>query len=140
MLTVPVVTLIDIPISRWFDSHPFPREVGSMLNLMLFFSHGTGIFLFLVGILMLAPRCRWHVPRLATLAMGSGAVATIVKMFVLRPRPQVLNLDIATYDSALLWKFDWALEQVATFTASTRAFPSGSTATATAAMSWGRCG
>lgn len=132
MLTVPVVTLIDIPIARWFDRNPFPREVGSMLDLMLFFSHGTGIFLILVCVLMLAPRCRWHVPRLATLAMGAGAVATIVKMFVLRPRPHMLNLDLATYDSAMLWKFDWALEQVATFTASTRAFPSGSTATATA--------
>jgi membrane-associated phospholipid phosphatase len=132
MLTVPMVTLIDIPIARWFDNNPLPREVGSMLNLMLFFSHGTGIFLILIGILMLAPRCRWRIPRLATLAMGSGAVATIVKMFVLRPRPNVLNLDIGNYDLAMLWKFDWALEQVATFSASTRAFPSGSTATATA--------
>tara|TARA_R110002049_G_scaffold2750_2_gene21636 strand:- start:488238 stop:489041 length:804 start_codon:yes stop_codon:yes gene_type:complete len=132
MLMVPLVTLIDIPIARWFHDDPFPREVGSMLDLMLFFSHGTGILLILVGILMLAPRRRWHVPRLATLAMGSGAVATITKMFVLRPRPHVLNLDIATYDLAMLWKFDWQLEQVASFTASTRAFPSGSTATATA--------
>ena len=132
MLAVPMVMLIDITIARWFHNHPFPREVGSMLDLMLFFSHGTGIFLILVGVLTLAPRCRWHVPRLAALAMGAGAVATIAKMFVLRPRPHVLNLDIATYDLAMLWKFDWELEQVATFTASTRAFPSGSTATATA--------
>ena len=132
MLAVPMVMLIDISVARWFHNHPFPREVGSMLDLMLFFSHGTGIFLILVGVLMLAPRRRWHVPRLAALAMGAGAVATIAKMFVLRPRPHVLNLDIATYDLAMLWKFDWELEQVASFTASTRAFPSGSTATATA--------
>ena len=132
MLFVPMVILIDVAVARWFATDPLPREVGSMLDLMLFFSHGTGIFLILVCILMLAPRCRWHVPRLTVLAMGAGAVATIAKMFVLRPRPNVLNLDVATYDFAMLWAFDWELEQVATFTASTRAFPSGSTATATA--------
>jgi len=132
MLTVPMVTLIDISVARWFSGDPFPREVVSMLELMLFFSHGIGIFLILVGILLLAPRCRWHVPRLFALASGAGAVATIIKMFVLRPRPGVLNLDIATYDLAMLWVFDWELEHVATFATSTRAFPSGSTATATA--------
>ena len=68
----------------------------------------------------------------AALAMGSGALATIAKMFVLRPRPNGLNLNAASYDSAWLWAFDWNLEQVATFDAGTRAFPSGSIATAIA--------
>jgi len=132
LLCVPVVTLIDIPISRWFENHPLPREVGDAVDLTQVFSHGSGVFLILVGVVLLAPRRRWHVPRLAALALGGGAVATIAKMFVLRPRPNGLNLDIANYDAAWLWAFDWQLAQIATFDANTRAFPSGNMATATA--------
>jgi membrane-associated phospholipid phosphatase len=64
--------------------------------------------------------------------MGGGAVATLAKMFVLRPRPNSLNLDVVTYDYAWIWSFDWTLSHVATYDASTRAFPSAYLATATA--------
>lgn len=131
-LCVPLMTLVDVPISRWFVRDPFPRELTEALELTRIFSHGSGVFVILLGILLLAPRRRWHVPRLASLALGGGAVATIAKMFVLRPRPYALNLDIATYESAWLWVFDWSLSRVAAFDAGTRAFPSGNMATATA--------
>lgn len=132
MLAVPMVTLIDISVARWFASDPLPREIGNGLELMRVFSHGTGIMLVLFGIFLMAPGCRWHLPRLATLAVGAGAIATLAKMFILRPRPTGLNLDVASIDFAWLWAFDWSLSQVATFDASTRAFPSGNMATATA--------
>ena len=60
---------------------------------------------------------------MATLAMGSGAVATLAKMFILRPRPNTLKLETATYDYAWIWSFDGTLSKVADFDASTRAFP-----------------
>ncbi len=63
---------------------------------------------------------------------GSGAIATIMKMFVLRPKPSQINLDFANLDTAWLWRFDWTLDQVANFDARTRAFPSGNMATAMA--------
>ncbi|MEM0924784.1 MAG: phosphatase PAP2 family protein [Planctomycetota bacterium] len=132
LLSVPMITLVDISIARWFASDPLPRELRSALELMLVFSHGSGVFLILFGIFLMAPYCRWHLPRLTTLAIGAGAIATLGKMFVLRPRPTGLNLDLASIDSAWLWAFDWTLSQVATFDASTRAFPSGNMATATA--------
>ena len=132
LLCVPMVTLIDISVARWFSLDPFPREFRNALELMRIFSHGSGVFLVLFGLFLMAPQCRWHVPRLATLAVGAGAVATLAKMFVLRPRPTGLNLDVASIDTAWLWAFDWTLSQVATFDASTRAFPSGNMATATA--------
>ncbi|QEF97146.1 PAP2 superfamily protein [Stieleria maiorica] len=132
LLSVPMVTLMDISVARWFAGDPLPREFRSGLELMQIFSHGSGIFLVLFGIFLMAPHCRWHLPRLATLALGAGAIATLAKMFVLRPRPTGLNLDVASIDSAWLWAFDWTLSQVATFDASTRAFPSGNVATATA--------
>lgn len=127
-----MVTLVDINLARWFTTEPFPREVCTALDLMRLFSHGWGVFLVLAAIMLLSPPHRWHVPRLAALAMGGGAIATIAKMFVLRPRPNELNLDLASYDSAWLWAFDWSLEHVAAYDASTRAFPSGNMATAVA--------
>ncbi|QDT10285.1 PAP2 superfamily protein [Planctomycetes bacterium K23_9] len=132
MLSVPMVTLVDVPIARWFESEPMSSKFGDALDLMQLFSHGWGIFLVLLAIALMAPQHRWYVPRLGAMAMGGGAVATLAKMFVLRPRPNGLNLEIASYDSAWLWAFDWNLEQVAAFDASTRAFPSGNMATAIA--------
>lgn len=132
MLSVPMITLADVSIARWFVADPLPRELRSALELMLVFSHGSGVVLILFGVFLMAPYCRWHLPRLATLAIGAGAIATLGKMVVLRPRPTGLNLDLASIDSAWLWAFDWTLSQVATYDASTRAFPSGNMATATA--------
>ena len=131
-LLVPMATLMDVSVARWFADDPLPREMVNGLELMRIFSHGSGVFLVLFGIFLMAPGCRWHLPRLATLPIGAGAVATLGKMFVLRPRPTGLNLDLASTDSAWLWAFDWSLSQVAMYDASTRAFPSGNMATATA--------
>jgi membrane-associated phospholipid phosphatase len=132
MLMVPMLTLVDVAVSRWIASDPLPRELADIFDLCRVYSHGSGVFVILLGLILLAPKKRWYVPRLAALAMGGGAVATIVKMFVLRPRPSSLNLDYATYDHAWYWVFDWTLEHVATFDAASRAFPSGNVATAIA--------
>ncbi len=132
LLLVPVVTLIDIPIARWFAGDPFSNDVDKAIQLTEAYSHGIGVLFIVMAIFNLAPQHRWCLPRLATMALGASAVATIIKMFVLRPRPSNLNLDIATRDAAWLWRFDWQLDQVAAFDAGTRAFPSGDTATAVA--------
>ena len=132
MLLVPMATLLDIPIARWCHADLLPQEFSKMLNLSLIYAHGGGIFLIMVAILMMAPTKRWKMPRLATLALGSGAVATLVKMFVLRPRPNSLRLDLATSEHAWIWSFDWTLSRIAEYDAGMRAFPSGYLATATA--------
>lgn len=132
LLTVPMVTLVDVSVARWVAAHQPPREISDALDIMRIVSHGWGIFLVMAAIMLMAPTRRWHIPRLVALAMGGGAVATLAKMFVLRPRPNSMNLDIASYDSAWLWAFDWNLEHIAAFDASTRAFPSSNLATATA--------
>jgi len=121
-----------MPIARWFSGDPLPTAVGDALDFSLYYAHGTGIALILCGVLMFAPGCRWHVPRLTALALGGSAVSTLTKMFVLRPRPNSLNLDAVGNDYAWIWSFDWTLSQVANFDASSRAFPSAYLATATA--------
>ena len=134
LLFVPIATLVDVPIARWFAGDPWSRDLKDILQHTEVFAPGFGVFLVLVGIVQLAPDRRWHVPRLATLALGAGAVATLTKLFIIRPRPhsRFINLDSPVQDSAWAWSFDWSLSQVANFEASLRAFPSANVATATA--------
>ncbi|CAD72193.1 MAG TPA: phosphatase PAP2 family protein [Rhodopirellula baltica] len=134
MMLVPMMTLVDVNIASYFRTEPLPAELDSALELSLVLSHGYGVFVILLAILLMAPKRRWHLPRLATLAMGGGAIATIAKMFVIRPRPSNLNLNHAGHDSAWLWAFDWDLSEVASFDAAMRAFPSGHVVTATAML------
>ncbi|MEM9586067.1 MAG: phosphoesterase, partial [Planctomycetota bacterium] len=122
--SVPLLPLIDLPVARWFAEDRLPGEISNALALTSIFTHGIGIFWVLVGIVLLAPRKRWHVPRLTALALGGFAVATIIKMFVLRPKPSLIDLEVATNDSAWFWAFDWTLANIATYDAGTRAFPS----------------
>ncbi len=134
LLFIPIATLLDVPIAKWFAGDPLSRELSDALDLSLVYAHGSGVFLILVSIVLLAPERRWQVPRLATLALGAGAVATLAKLFILRPRPNSIyvQLDSPNQESAWTWSFDWALSQVAHFDASSRAFPSANVATATA--------
>ena len=134
ILIVPIATLMDVPIARWFAQDPLSRETKDILEHMEVYAHGFGVFLVLVCIIQFAPNVRWHVPRLATLALGAGAVATLTKLFIIRPRPhsRFINLDSPLQDSAWAWSFDWSLSQVADFEASRRAFPSANVAAATA--------
>lgn len=127
---VPVATLADISLAAWIATDPLPGDLAKSIELTEAYSHGVGVLMLLVGVMILVPNKRGFVPRLATMALGGGAIATIVKMFVLRPRPSQLNLELASYDAAWQWVFDWRWEQIAAFDASTRSFPSGNTATA----------
>jgi membrane-associated phospholipid phosphatase len=132
IFSVPLVTLIDVPIARWFDRDPFSTDFADAIELTRGYAHGTGVFFILLSVLLLAPEKRWLIPRIAAMTCGGGAIATILKMFVLRPKPSQINLNFATLETAWLWRFDWTLNQVASFDAGTRAFPSGNMATAIA--------
>lgn len=132
LLLIPMATLLDVSVARWFDGDPISRDLRGGLDLMRVFSDGSGVVLILFAIFLMAPQCRWHLPRLAVMALGAGALATLAKMFALRPRPSGINLDVASMDAAWIWKFDYSLSQIAAFDASTRSFPSGNVATATA--------
>ena len=130
--SVPLATLVDIPLARWFQEDPLPGDFVRTLELIRFYAHGSGVFFIFLSLFLLAPEKRSLLPRLVTMAAGASAVATISKMFVLRLRPTQINLELATVESAWWWRFDWSLEHVAMFDASARSFPSGNMATAVA--------
>lgn len=130
--SVPLATLADIPLARWFHQDPLPGDFVRTLDLIRFYSHGSGVFFIFLSLLLLAPERRALLPRLVTMVVGASAVATVLKMFVLRLRPSQINLDLATIETAWWWRFDWTLDHVAMFDASARSFPSGNMATALA--------
>jgi len=130
--SVPLATLVDIPLARWFQEDPLPGDFVRTLELIRFYAHGSGVFFIFLSLFLLAPEKRSLLPRLVTMVAGASAVATISKMFVLRLRPTQINLELATVESAWWWRFDWSLEHVAMFDASSRSFPSGNMATAVA--------
>lgn len=127
---VPVTTLFDVSISRWFETNPMRGDLSTAIELSEVYAHGIGVIVILMLIWQLAPRKRWCIPRLATLAFGGGALAMVMKMFVLRVRPGNVNLHVASYDAAWRWTFDWKLNHVAAFDSALRSFPSGHTAMA----------
>lgn len=118
LLFIPIATLLDVPIAKWFAGDPLSRELSDALDLSLVYAHGSGVFLILVSIVLLAPERRWQVPRLATLALGAGAVATLAKLFILRPRPNSIyvQLDSPNQESAWTWSFDWCYHKLRTST------------------------
>jgi membrane-associated phospholipid phosphatase len=130
--SVPLATLVDIPLARWFLEDPLPGDFVRTLELIRFYAHGSGVFFIFLAIFLLAPEKRSLLPRLVAMVAGASAVSTISKMFVLRLRPSQINLELATVESAWWWRFDWSLEHVAMFDASARSFPSGNMATAVA--------
>lgn len=132
IVAVPVMTLIDVPVARWFVAGNLSGDIREAISLTESYTHGVGVLFTLIGIFLLAPQKRWCLPRLASMVLGASAVATTIKMFVLRPRPTQLNLPLASNDAAWLWSFDWTWERIAAFDASTRSFPTGGVATAVA--------
>ncbi|MEM9827850.1 MAG: phosphatase PAP2 family protein [Planctomycetota bacterium] len=131
-LAVLPTTLMDVSIASFLATHPLPTSYGEVIELAAEYGNGIGITLIIVAVVVLSRRRRWSAPRLVTLAAGGGAVATIAKLFVLRPRPNSLPLEWLAQDIAWIWSFDPTLSQLASFEPATRAFPSASLASATA--------
>ncbi|MEL6894760.1 MAG: phosphatase PAP2 family protein, partial [Planctomycetota bacterium] len=125
---VPIVTIADASVSRWFAGKPLRGDIDDALQLTHSYSHGVGLLFITVLVLTLTPNRRWYVPRILTLSLGAGALATVLKMFVLRPRPNEVNLDFV--NAASIWTFDWSLQNITQYETAMRSFPCSHTATA----------
>ena len=127
----PLALLVDFDIAVWFWEDRLPGDIRKAIKISEVFAHGIGVVTILVGIAILAPEKRWCLPRLGALAFGAGAIVTIIKMFVLRRRPNNFNFDLASENSIYQWSVDAMLQNVAIYDdSSIRSFPSGHTATA----------
>ncbi|TWU60338.1 PAP2 superfamily protein [Rubripirellula tenax] len=132
MLMVPLMTLVDVPIADWIHRNPMPQWIETILGYTVLYSQPLGVVVTLTLVLALSRKRRRCVPRLATLAIGAGLLANLIKVFVLRPRPGDLQFEAINHEYAWIWTFDWTLAHIASFDPGTRAFPSASLATAMA--------
>lgn len=127
----PLAFFVDYDVAVWFWEERLPGDLRKAILISEFFSHGLGVLMIIVGIAVLVPEKRWCLPRLAALSFGSGAIVTILKMFILRRRPYDFDFATAREDSIYQWSLDAYLQNVAIFDDSTlRSFPSGHAATA----------
>ncbi|QDV58416.1 PAP2 superfamily protein [Rosistilla oblonga] len=130
-LLSPLALFCDYDIAVWFWEDRLPGDFRKAIYISEFFSHGLGVAMIITGIAILVPEKRWCLPRLAALSFGSGAIVTILKMFILRRRPNDFDFSTAREDSIYQWSLDAYLQHVAIFDDSTlRSFPSGHAATA----------
>ncbi len=126
----PIVLMFDVPVTRWLLEEAIPGDFRKAIELSEAFAHGVGVWVILWGVVALSPRQRWGLPRLAILAYGGGAVATLVKLIVIRARPYRMDMQTIAPIDVRQWAWDLNLEQLAVYDAGWRSFPSGHAATA----------
>jgi membrane-associated phospholipid phosphatase len=141
---------VDMPIARqfhqWGKRDEFPRratighEDGNWLRAYLkspemfeTFGHGLGVLFVVVLIHQLDPMARRSIPRIVLCAFAAGAAADVLKLLVIRIRPNDFDLSRPVWATFQQWlpslHADSTLES----------FPSGHTAMAVglaAALAW----
>ncbi len=129
-----VATLsVDCPIAIWCQADSLPGDIRDLLNFMELYGHGLGVLLIGLIIYQLDPGSRWALPRLLTVALGSGMAANLVKMLVSRTRPHNFDCTLGATASFNGWL---PLGQTGS---GHQSFPSAHTATAVGlafAMAW----
>ncbi len=135
---------IDLPVGiklrRWNDraSTEFDQTTHAYLGYFdIFepFGHGIGVALILVVLHQLDARRRWAIPRVAACALAAGGVADLLKMLIIRTRPNDVPLDF----SGSVWETFGRWLPMLSGQSGTQGFPSAHTATAVglaAALIW----
>jgi membrane-associated phospholipid phosphatase len=118
-------------LRHWNDkaSAEYNEEVrGSLGYFDIFepFGHGLGVVLVLLMLHQLDPARRWAIPRVAACALAAGGAADLLKMIIMRTRPNDVPLDFA----GLVWATfgDWL--PLLSGQSGSQSFPSAHTATA----------
>lgn len=132
---------IDVPVAgyvlRNHESGPLETAVD-LLSQVEPFAHAAGVVVLLIGVRILDPARRRRLLRVAVCAFGSGLLADVVKMIVMRRRPK------AALDVTGVWEtFEGWLPLLGDISSATeraiQSFPSGHAATAAGlavALSW----
>jgi len=122
---------VDCPLARWclakhwyLAGNDQKKWVADLLYMFEPLGHGLGVLLIVVAIHQLDAARRWALPRVLACAFGAGLAANVLKMMVLRTRPNHHDFDAgvwATFDG-------WF--PLATAGRAGQSFPSAHTATA----------
>jgi len=136
---------VDLPVSmklrHWNDkaSPEYNETLHAYLGYFdIFepFGHGLGVLLALLMLHQLDPARRWAMPRVAVCALAAGGTADLLKMAIVRSRPNDVPLDFA----GSVWAtFGHWLPPILSGQSGMQSFPSAHTATAAglaAALIW----
>jgi membrane-associated phospholipid phosphatase len=132
---------VDVPVAmslrHWNDAklHPTVHAYCGYLDMFEPFGHGLGVVVLLLVLHQLDPRRRWAIPRVAVCAMAAGGAADLLKMLIVRTRPNDLSI---TFDGPVWTTFGRWLPMLSG-NSTAQSFPSAHTATAcglAAALIW----
>jgi membrane-associated phospholipid phosphatase len=101
-----------------------PGAIREFLDVCEKFGHGLGLAVIIVAIYVLDPARRWGLPRVLGCAAFSGLTADLVKMLVIRTRPNAFHFGEGVLASFGGWFPFGAVDS------SWQSFPSGHTAVA----------
>lgn len=119
---------VDVPLARWIKTHGIHGDVAKIMQFCEVFAHGSGVVLIIAGAVALDPR-GWRVAlRMAVSAYGAGMIANLLKLVVVRARPEHFDLTRSVFDSFQGWG-PWHPTAYEVGRA-LQSFPSGHTATA----------
>jgi membrane-associated phospholipid phosphatase len=135
---------VDLPVAmqlrHWNDknSPTYSREIHD--NLGYFdtfepFGHGRGVILVLLILHQLDTARRWAIPRVAACALAGGLAANLLKMMIVRSRPNDIPLDF----TGSVWDTFGRLLPMFSGQSGSQSFPSAHTAAAAgfaAALIW----
>jgi membrane-associated phospholipid phosphatase len=116
--------VIDLPIATMARNLNPPRWFAELLEISEAFGHGIGATLVVIGVLVLDVPRRRYWPSLIAGSVGSGLVANLFKLFVIRTRPRSLEAFPESVWSTFqgMWSLSAGNAQ--------QSFPSAHTATA----------
>jgi membrane-associated phospholipid phosphatase len=124
---------VDMPIAgtlkEWRDHRPIVRAYLGYLDMFEPFGHGLGLVLVLAMVHQLDRGRRWAIPRLAVCALAAGGAADLVKMIVVRVRPNDFPFVASAWKVSVWASFGKWWPGLTVFS-SEQSFPSAHTATA----------
>jgi membrane-associated phospholipid phosphatase len=131
VLLAPCAVIVDSGMTSFCRAGKVPGDLRKVVTLAEVFGHGAGVALILLATAALDPLGLKRLPYLAACAYGSGLVADVGKLLVVRTRPGISDLTHSAQATFLGWRPLIELPLAPGQSKSLyQSFPSGHTATA----------
>jgi membrane-associated phospholipid phosphatase len=136
VLAAAAALTVDVPIAqtiRQWQQSPAIHPNLWCFGMFEAFGHGLGVIVLVLALHQLDPGHRWAIPRVLVCAFAAGGADDLVKMLILRTRPQDCLLDGGVWSTFGQWFPGVCLSGAG------QSFPSAHTATAAGfalALTW----
>ncbi|HTU27370.1 MAG TPA: phosphatase PAP2 family protein [Pirellulales bacterium] len=92
---------VDLPIARWLGKSPspLPKDLLHVIHWSEAFAHAIGVGVIALAIGLLDPARRVALPRLLTMSWGSGLIADLLKLSIVRLRPKEFDFTGGVFET-----------------------------------------